>query len=257
MSTWAVGDVQGCFDTFERLLATIDWRPGRDQLWLVGDLVNRGAKSLEVLRWARAHDERVVAVLGNHDLHLLARAEGARKPSANDTLDAVLDAPDRKKLLKWLRRRPFLHRAHGHVLVHAGIPPMWGLRKAQRRAEQAAAFLRQEGAGPLLTPRGPAPAKLRDAVAGLTRMRLVNEAGEPVFDYTGPPDSAPPGQQPWYAHPRSLLLPDTVVFGHWAALGHHRFPKALALDSGAVWGRQLTAIRLEDGVSVKQPSAEG
>ncbi len=256
MSTWAIGDIQGCFASFEALLSAIDFRPKKDRVWLVGDLVNRGPKSAEVLRWCREHDSRVVAVLGNHDLHLLAHAEGVRKPASSDTLQSVLDAPDRKKLLKWLRRRPLLHRESDWVLVHAGIPPRWGLERAVARARKAEEFLLEQGAGPLVVTGGDGPQKLRETVARLTHTRLVNAQGDPVFDHKGPPETAPRWQVPWYAHKTMQGMKQRVVFGHWAALGLRRTKRILALDTGAVWGNYLTAVRLEDGVTVQQPAVE-
>src|SRR3989304_5042828 len=149
MATYAVGDVQGCFTTLERLLRRIEFDPGRDRLWLVGDLVNRGPSSLEVLRWAKSMSKSVTAVLGNHDLHLIARAEGLREPRKRDTFDDVLEAPDRDALLEWLIGRPLFHREGDFILVHAGLLPEWSLEEAESLAWEAQEALRSRRRYPL------------------------------------------------------------------------------------------------------------
>lgn len=247
MSTWAIGDVQGCFDSLQALLAHLGWRPGGDDLWFVGDLVNRGPKSLETLRWARKHD--VTAVLGNHDLHLLARAEGKRRAGKGDTLDPILQAKGREKLLGWLRGRPLLHETDDTVLVHAGIPPRWSLGKARRRARAAEERLRSDGAAAFFGDPPPAPERDVRTVAGLTRMRYVDGDGRPLFEFKGPPHLAPEGHHPWFEHAR----PDKrLVFGHWAALGLRVHEGLVGLDTGCVWGHHLTAVNLDTGEVVQQ-----
>ena len=250
-ATWAIGDVQGCLEPLLRLVARLELRPG-DRVWLVGDLVNRGPDSLGVLRWAMAQGDRVTAVLGNHDLHLLARAAGVRGPGKRDTLDEVLAAPDRTTLLTWLRHRPLLHRVNGRLLLHAGLHPHWSVVEATARAARAEAWLRGDRCGDLLTALQPgarpddALAEAVETVAWLTRVRTCTLAGELCKDYAGPPDSAPNGQLPWFDVPGRASAGTTVVCGHWAALGLHLGQDVIALDTGCVWGLRLTAVRLED-----------
>lgn len=265
MAIYAIGDVQGCFITLERLLRRIDYDPGRDRLWLVGDLVNRGPSSLEVLRWAKSMGRSVIVVLGNHDLHLIARAEGLREPRKRDTFDDVLEAPDRDALLEWLIGRPLLHREGDFVLVHAGLLPQWSLEEAEALAWEAQEALRSRRRYPLLesfeesgtSPRWgedlKEPQRLRLVVDAFTRMRTLTSSGELCLDFDGPPRQAPEGCQPWFElcsfPPRA-----TVLFGHWAALGLHLGRNAIGLDTGCAWGGSLTALRLEDRQVFQEPS---
>ena len=269
-ATYAVGDLHGCFDSLQALLEQLPLRRKRDRLWLTGDLVNRGPKSLETLRWARATSramgERFRAVLGNHDLHLLAAAHGVGKPRSGDTFDAILSAPDRDKLVRWLSRLPFLHREDGWLLVHAGLLPQWTPDKAEAQAERLARAFRGPWRNRLLARdfdgRGLTAAevkklhKRRRALAALTRLRTCTRDGEPCH-FTGPPSEAPRGCLPWFAVPGRRSAGANVVFGHWAALGFHRQEGALALDSGCAWGGALTAVRLEDGKVYQQKALEG
>ncbi|HUE39728.1 MAG TPA: symmetrical bis(5'-nucleosyl)-tetraphosphatase [Candidatus Binatia bacterium] len=248
MSTWAVGDVQGCDVTLERLLARIRFGTG-DRLLFVGDLVNRGARSLEVLRRVRALGDRAVVVLGNHDLHLLARAMGVAERKRRDTLEEVLTAPDAAELLGWLRARPLLHEEHDLVLVHAGLLPAWSVADAAAWARRLETELRGPGAAALLAGENPPT-----ALYALTRVRLVRD-GEMVLDYDGPPDQAPRGAVPWFAAPARRWQGARVVFGHWSALGLHVSPEAVGLDTGCVWGRTLTAWNAGDGSIVQEPQA--
>ncbi len=251
MTTWAIGDVQGCYDSLQGLLARLGWRPGGDDLWFVGDLVNRGPRSLDVLRWARKHD--IQAVLGNHDVHLLARAEGARPKGHADTLDDILKAKDRKSLLGWLRRRPLLLESHRDVLVHAGVPPRWSLPKTRRRARAVEKVLRKKGAAALVGNKPTAADREVHALAALTRLRFVDRKGRPTYEFKGPPDEGPAGQHPWF---EEGLPRKRVVFGHWAALGLRVQQGVLGLDTGCVWGNALTAVCLETGDVVQQRSLE-
>jgi len=258
MSTWAVGDIQGCFEPLQRLLRGIDYRAGRDRLILLGDLVNRGPQSLEVLRWARAQGPGVVAVLGNHDLHLLAVAQGLRSLSASDTLQPVLEAADCDELLQWLRRRPLLHREAGHTFVHAAIHPSWSLEMAQSQAEGLQRALGGQDAGELLMRyQRPPPAnahqglaaedELALALAVFTRLRCVTAAGEMSFDFSGTLEDLPADRVPWWRSGCDRGPGEVIVFGHWAAIGVHREEGLVALDSGCVWGRKLSAYCLDDG----------
>lgn len=269
MATYAIGDVHGCSRTLRALLAELPLDLGRDRLWLVGDLVNRGPDSLGVLRWARETAERMgerfVAVLGNHDLHLLALAAGVARPRSRDTLDELLEAPDREELLAWLRERPLLHRQDEAFLVHAGLLPEWSVEEAEVFAREAEATLRGTEGCALLAhyaagcgrgrpegaeARGPEPEPLERAgrtLAVLTLLRTVDRCGGPCFELTGPPEDAPPGFLPWFEAPDRRSAGSPAVFGHWAALGLRRAPGITALDSGCVWGGSLSAVRLDDG----------
>lgn len=258
MATWAIGDVQGCWDPLRRLIAAIDFDPRRDRLWFAGDLVNRGPASAEVLRFCLAHQDAVEAVLGNHDLHLLARAAGLASPGRRDTIDDVLTAPDRDALLHWLRGRPLLLREPGFVMVHAGLWPTWSLTEAEHAARQAEASLRGHDADALLRGlRGadrwradaPSPDQAIAAAAILTRIRCVGQDGG-MAGHSGLLEDAPANVTPWWQLRRAargrLADGETVICGHWAALGLRLGDDHWAIDTGCVWGRTLTAVCLED-----------
>lgn len=244
MATYAIGDVQGCDRTLGRLLTRVDFDPARDRLWFVGDLVNRGPDSLAVLRRLRALGDRAVAVLGNHDLHLLARADG-RRGRRLDTLEAVLAAPDAAELVAWLRARPLLHREGPHLMVHAGLHPSWSLRTAERHARALEARIR---AGDLCAG--------DEAISVFTRLRFVDAAGVPDYGHKCGPEEAPAGLRPWF-EVRPPAPDVTVVFGHWAALGLAIAPGIIGLDTGCVWGDRLTAVRLEDHAVFSEASELG
>ena len=252
MATYAIGDIQGCFRTFEALLARIAFDPDRDRVWLAGDLVNRGPRSAEVLRWCLDHEPAVTAVLGNHDVHLLLRAEGLRPKKARDSLEDVLQAADRRRLLAYLGRQPFLHREGPWVMVHAGLHPRWSVDDAVERAQALRGLMDGPERRALLA--ALAEAGRRDErftpavhdVAVFTRIRTVGADGAPRFGYAGPPEQAPAGHMPWFAWPGRASRDHAVIFGHWAALGLHLAPGVAGLDSGCVWGKALSALRLED-----------
>ncbi|HRD50764.1 MAG: symmetrical bis(5'-nucleosyl)-tetraphosphatase [Candidatus Competibacter sp.] len=259
MAVYAIGDIQGCYDPLRRLLDLLRFDPAADSLWLVGDLVNRGPHSVEVLRLLRGLDERVVAVLGNHDLTLLAVVAGQVKPKRKDTFHSILDAPDRDELLNWLRWRPLLHHdpALGFTMVHAGLPPQWDLALAQRCAAEVEAVLRGPKVQDFLARMfGSEPHRwksdlsgydrLRFIVNALTRMRFCTVDGTLSLAEKGPPGSQNKGLWPWFAAPERRSASLNIVFGHWASLGFYRAPGIYALDSGCVWGNRLTAIRLDD-----------
>jgi bis(5'-nucleosyl)-tetraphosphatase (symmetrical) len=255
MSIYAIGDVQGCAASLHRLLDELPLDLSRDRLWFVGDLVNRGRASLQVLRTVRALGAAATAVLGNHDLHLLARAAGVAEARRRDTVEDVLSAPDREELIPWLRSRPLLHREERFVLVHAGIPPRWTVEEAESRARAAEAVLRGPASARFLAAysrraaeppdRDEAGIRAADAYS-LTNLRAVDADGAPVHGFKGPPSEAPEGCVPWFRAPARRSAGATVVFGHWAALGLLVEPRILALDSGCVWGGRLTAVRLAD-----------
>jgi bis(5'-nucleosyl)-tetraphosphatase (symmetrical) len=267
MATYAIGDVHGCYATLRRLAARIGWGPS-DRLWFVGDLVNRGPASAEVLRWVSGLGDRAVAVLGNHDLHLLARSLGISEPRRRDTLENVLEAPDRDDLLAWLRQRPLVHREAGFLPVHAGLFPSWSPAKAERLGREVEEALRGAASPELLAAgRRKRPVRWRKdleglerlevALAGFTTLRTLDGDGRSVPDYSGTPEHAPRGCRPWFELEERRSREETVVFGHWAALGLRLAPGLAGLDTGCAWGKALTALRLEDGELFHEPAAEG
>ncbi len=257
MAIYAIGDVQGCYAELRELIATIGFDPLADRLWFVGDLVNRGPASLEVLRYVRSLGERAVTVLGNHDLHLIALALGTAKARADDTLQAVLEAPDRDELIAWLRGRPLLHAEAGHVLVHAGLLPQWPVAKAAQLAREVEATLQGRDYQHFFEHLyGSKPARWKDSLAGgdrlrvivnaMTRLRFCSAEGEMDFANKGESRNAPAGYLPWFEVPGRKSAGTPLVCGHWSALGLRLTPDVLALDSGCVWGGKLSAIRLAD-----------
>lgn len=263
MATYAIGDIHGCFKTLQKLLHKIRFDRRQDRLWLVGDLVNRGPRSLAVLRWAVEQGDRIVVVLGNHDLHLLARAAGAAAPKRRDSVEDVLGAPDRDDLVAWLRTRPLLHREGGFTLVHAGLFPEWTPQQAAELARETEAALRNGAAPGLLasidrksderwsdTLKG--GDRVRVALAGFARLRTVEPDGRMCSSFSGPPREAPEGCLPWFDVPERRSRDETVIFGHWAALGLWLQDGVAGLDTGCAWGRELTALRLEDGKLFQQ-----
>jgi bis(5'-nucleosyl)-tetraphosphatase (symmetrical) len=257
MPTYAIGDLQGCYDALRRLLDAVAFDNTQDRLWLVGDLVNRGAQSLAVLRFVSGLGSRAVTVLGNHDIHLLMVAAGMTPGKKIDTFADVLEAPDREELLDWLRRQPLLHVEAGYAMVHAGILPDWTLEQAAAVARDTERLLAGPGYLDFFAQLyGNAPDRWQDALAGFvrarfavnvfTRMRLIGANGELDFAHKAGLDRAPRGFVPWFDSPRRKPAEPTIVFGHWSALGLIDRNGVIGLDSGCVWGRQLTALRLED-----------
>lgn len=260
MATFVVGDIQGCFDAFRRLLDKISFSPEYDRLWLAGDLVNRGPDNLNTLRYVMNLGERGLTVLGNHDLHLLGVEAGARKPGKKDTLKDIFEAPDRDELLDWLRRQPLIHKEGPYVLSHAGIPHIWSSGEAASYAEEVSRRLVQTDYRDFLREMyGNVPARwnpdlqgnerLRVIVNYFTRMRFIAPDGTLDFEAKKGSDQAPAGMHPWFDYPRKDADCHTVfLFGHWAALeGRTGKPRFIALDTGCVWGGKLTALRLDDG----------
>jgi bis(5'-nucleosyl)-tetraphosphatase (symmetrical) len=270
VTTYAIGDVQGCYDTLRRLLDRVRFEPARDVLWFVGDLVNRGTGSLQVLRFVRSLDGGAVTVLGNHDLHLLAIARGHRPARRGDTLDRVLQAPDRDELLDWLRRRPLMHRDDrlGFVMTHAGVPHIWTLDVAAERAREVEQALTGDAYDDLLASMyGNKPARWRDQLTGverwrviinyLTRMRLIDAVGRLELRYSEGLDGIPKGFQPWFEFYRSRPSTHAMVFGHWAALnGECSVEGIYPLDTGCVWGNSLTALALRPLERISVTSVE-
>jgi len=258
MSTYAIGDIQGCHDSLCRLLDRCAFDPAADRLWLVGDLVNRGPKSLETLRLIRSLGDAALTVLGNHDLYLLMVSEGGAKfRGKGDTLQAVLDAPDADELLRWLRRQPLCHAEGGYCLVHAGLLPQWTAARARELAREVEAMLQGEGFRDfILNLWGSEPAAWSDELSGwprlrvivnaMTRMRFCTAEGVMELKAKGTLANTPPGYLPWFDAPDRRSADTVLVTGHWSALGLRIAPNLLALDSGCLWGGSLTAIRLED-----------
>ena len=255
MSTWAIGDLQGCHAALLQLLDKIGFNPAQDRVWLLGDLVNRGEDSLAVLRWARDHG--IGAVLGNHDLHLLAVASGHAPVREGDTLHGILAASDRDELLSWLRHRPLAVQEGEYLLVHAGLLPQWSSTQACALADEVAVVLR----GPdwlefLQHMYGNEPAQWRDDLVGIDRLRVITNAltrlrfcspeGVMEFRLKGEPNRPPEGYLPWFQVPGRKSSGSPVIFGHWSALGLHIESDTLALDTGCLWGGKLSALRLED-----------
>jgi bis(5'-nucleosyl)-tetraphosphatase (symmetrical) len=256
MTTYAIGDVQGCYAALAGLLDKLAFA-STDRLWLVGDLVNRGPQSLEVLRLVKGLGGRAVTVLGNHDLHLLALAEGASKSGRGDTLDAVLAAPDRTELLAWLRSRRLAYAEGEYLMVHAGLLPQWSAADVIARAREVEAALAAEPRAPFLRAMyGNFPAAWSDELSGaerlrvivnaMTRMRFCDSHGNIELGEKGGPERAPPGYYAWFEAPGRKTADLTVVCGHWSAMGYVQRPGVIALDSGCVWGGCLTAVNLED-----------
>jgi len=258
MATYAIGDIQGCYDSLMELLEVVGFEASRDRLWLVGDLVNRGSQSLAVLRYVAGLGPRAVTVLGNHDIHLLMVASGMTRKRGGDTFDDVLEAPDRDELLGWLRRQPLLHAEDRHVMVHAGVLPQWTLAEAIALARETEArlagpgyldfFAQLYGNDPVAwQPSLIGHARARFVVNAFTRMRLVDPAGNLDFSHKGSLERAPAGLVPWFDSPLRSRIEPQILFGHWSALGLVERRGVLGIDTGCVWGRQLTACRLEDG----------
>lgn len=257
MATYAIGDIQGCGDELKRLLEVCRFDPAQDKLWLVGDLVNRGPDSLGVLRLVRSLGEAAVTVLGNHDLSLLALAEGLGRSHPGDTVDGVLNAPDREDLLTWLRSRKLIHAESGYVLVHAGLLPQWSVQQAVRLVAEVEAILHGPDYRELFAHLyGNQPVQWDDGLSGYdrsrviinacTRLRVCTPDGAMEFKFKGEMQNIPSGYLPWFDAPNRASADTTVVCGHWSALGLLLRKDIIALDTGCLWGGALTAIRLED-----------
>lgn len=260
MAVYAIGDIQGCDDEFAHLLATLDFSPSRDTLWLVGDLVNRGPRSLEVLRRVKALGPAAITVLGNHDLHLLALALSPQEPlKAKDTLQQILGAPDRDELIEWLRHQPMLHHDAklGYTMVHAGLPPQWDLATAQACARELETVLRDKRRCRELFAHmyGDKPNHWSDDLRGtdrlrfitncLTRLRYCHADGRLELKFKGEVKDAPQDLMPWFKVPGRRSRDMRIICGHWSALGFHDADGVLAIDTGCVWGEKLCAVRLD------------
>jgi bis(5'-nucleosyl)-tetraphosphatase (symmetrical) len=265
VSRYAIGDIQGCCDELRALLDRIGFCADRDRLWLVGDLVNRGPQSLETLRFTRALGDNVIVVLGNHDLHLLAVACGCRTARRSDTLDEILQAPDRDGLLEWLASRPLAHCEAGDLLVHAGVVPQWTVEMTLELAREVEFALRDDPRHLFDHMYGDDPDhwsddlegtdRLRFAINVLTRMRVCTKEGRINLRLKGKPPAAGSHWMPWFDVDTRRTRSTRVVFGHWSALGLIVRDDVLGLDSGCVWGGTLTAIDLDGDRSGRSPIA--
>jgi bis(5'-nucleosyl)-tetraphosphatase (symmetrical) len=270
MARYVVGDIQGCYTQLQALLDSIGFSDN-DELWAVGDLVNRGAESLEVLRFFLQLGARAKVVLGNHDMHLLAVAYGDNAHlKSKDTLDKILRASDRDELLSWLRQRPLLHHDAGVTMIHAGLPPQWELADAQNYAAEFADMLQSKKAHEFLREHmyGNKPhrwskklkgwERLRFIVNCFTRLRYCTADGELALKKKYAPENYDDSDVPWFAHSKRRSKNDRIVFGHWSTLGFYQGYNVTALDTGCLWGGELTALRLEDGdiFRLKCPGAQ-
>lgn len=257
MTTYAIGDLQGCLDPLRRLLDKIHFDPVEDRLWFAGDLVNRGRESVACLRFVRELEDAAVMVLGNHDLHLLAMACGVRK-HASPELYEVLDTPGIDETLDWLRHQPLLHHdaALDYTVVHAGLPPQWSLAQARVLATEVETVLQAArfesffadmyGAKPDLWSQNlTGVERLRFIVNAFTRIRFVDAQGRLDFKHKGPPGSQPEGLMPWFEHPERASRNARIVIGHWSALGAWSGHNVFGIDGGCVWGKELLALKLE------------
>lgn len=258
MAIYCIGDIQGCDSALQRLLSTIDFSPSRDIVYLLGDLVNRGPDSAAVLRRCMAYEDAIRPLLGNHDLHLLAAAHGARKPSRQDTLRQVLEAPDSQSLLGWLRKQPLV-RTHQHadqqlLMVHAGVLPSWSPEEVLTLAQEVQTMLQGPDLGGFLhkmygnlpnewSPELQGIERLRVIINALTRLRFCSPEGVMDFESTESAAAAPAGLLPWFDAPGRRTAHTVMAFGHWSTLGWLNRPHLLGLDTGCVWGGCLSAVR--------------
>lgn len=256
MATYAIGDIQGCYYAFQALLARIAFNPKHDALWLVGDLINRGSGSLEVLRWCYQHQQNLSIVLGNHDLHALAVAHGIKPEHRGDTLKALLDAPDSDALMRWLRHQPLMIANNGYAMVHAGLLPHWQVSDALACAREVEAALQGTQYQDFLHGMyGNTPnlwqddlvgiARLRAITNAMTRMRICTPEGALDFDFKGELQDIPRGYLPWFDVPTRRSVDAQIICGHWSALGLQQRANIHALDTGCLWGGKLTAMCLE------------
>ena len=267
MTDYVVGDIQGCLDPLLRLLDRVNFEPATDRLLAVGDLVNRGPKSLETLRFCKGLGNSFSSVLGNHDLHLLAISHKVRPASSKDTLNSIFNASDSHELLEWLQQLPLLISLGDYTLVHAGIPPNWSIQTAANMAREVEAILQSERAADYFhSMYGNQPDSWSDELEGperwrvitnyLTRMRFCTRSGQLELKSKIPPDQQPADQQeksqaeflPWYSHSSRLARENKIIFGHWAALegkycGENLFP----MDTGYIWGGAMRLMNLETG----------
>lgn len=265
MATWIVGDVHGYFGALKRLLKAIDYTPS-DQIIFVGDLVNGGGKSRKVVRWCADHN--AIVTLGNHDLHMLAVWSGARERRRRDDFHDLLDAPDAPELIDWLGGCPLTYRLpeFNACVVHAGLPPTWTVDDAERIGAEVEHALDDFDARPFFADMyGDTPRKWKEeregagryryAINALTRMRVLDEKQRLDLQYSGSYDGIPRKSCAWFDAPERAHEDTTIIFGHWSALGANKWPcNVISLDAGVRWGRELAALRMEDGAIVRVPA---
>ncbi len=255
MSIYAIGDVQGCYDELLRLLDAINFDEQKDQLWFCGDLVNRGPKSLETLRFIKNLGDKAITVLGNHDLHLMAVAYSNKKTKPKDSLNPILAAADRDELLNWLRHRPLFYYNQNFCLLHAGLPPQWKFKQAKKLAKKAEKKIQGNDYKNLFKNMyGNKPDIWSDDLTGMdeirfiincfTRMRYCDASGRLDFTQNGPIGSQPKNLMPWFDVPGRKSADLKIIFGHWSTLGFYQKNNCICLDTGCLWGGQLTALKL-------------
>ena len=274
MSTYVIGDIQGCYRELLDLLDEINFDATNDELWFIGDLINRGPESLKVLRFVKQLNENTIVTLGNHDLHLIAVANKRQNKKNKDTLDEILAAPDREELMTWLRQQSLIHIDHdkGFTMVHAGLVPQWDLQQTTEVAQEAEAILKSDAFHDFLDVMyGNQPDQWSDDLEGhdrirfiincLTRLRYCSKSGRMDFKCKGAPGSEPKGIHPWFCIKNRKLKKEKILFGHWSTVSlgdiddfgiYNVYP----LDTGCVWGGTLTAIRLEDETWYSVPSQQ-
>lgn len=259
MTIYAIGDIQGCFSELKQLLKKIDFSHHKDQLWFTGDLVNRGPDSLATLRFVKALGENAITVLGNHDLHMLAVLYGFEKQRPKDTFDEIIHAPDKNELIQWIIHQPLMHidESVNAVLVHAGIYPGWSIPKAAELAREVETVLQSEKLTEFLQNMyGNKPKNWKDSLQGwerlrfitncFTRMRYCHEDLALDLKYNGKPGKQPAHLQPWLNFLNEEQKQHRILFGHWSTLGQSKIENVFALDSGCLWGGELTALALEE-----------
>ncbi len=257
MNTYAIGDVQGCFTSFLNLLDRVAFNPQQDRLWLVGDLINRGPDSLKMLRWVKAHQNSIITVLGNHDLHAIAVYEGFVAKHRFDTLDELLVAPDRQELFDWLRNQKLAHAQEYNLMVHAGVLPQWDAAQTLALASEVETALRASNYREFLANMyGDLPNAWHDDLQGMDRLRVITNAltrlrictpqGQMQFKFKGEVQDIPRGYMPWFEVENRRSQDSHIIFGHWSALGLVLRDNLTALDTGCLWGNTLTALRLAD-----------
>ncbi len=257
MAIYAIGDLQGCYDDFRRLLDQCHFNPDQDRLWLAGDLISRGPKSLPTLRYVVSLGDSVISVLGNHDLHMLAVDAGLKNTRDPDLIN-ILEAHDRTELMHWLRHRPLIHHdaSLAYTLVHAGIYPAWSLEQAQTYAAELHTVLRSDHYQDFFEHMyGDQPDRWSEDLQGwerlrficnsFSRMRFCSHSGQLYLEAKGPPGSQPQGFHPWYAVKDRKTQDQRIIFGHWSTLGRQSVDKVYALDTGCIWGGELTALRID------------
>lgn len=258
MATYAIGDIQGCFEAFQALLKKIAFDPAKDQLWLTGDIINRGPQSLETLRYVISLGNSAKVILGNHDCHALAVYNGHKRAHKLDTYQTIIDAPDAGELFDWIRTRPFFYedKKLGFSMLHAGVPPQWTLDETRQYARELEAALQGDDYNQFLTAMyGNKPDqwdnalhgndRLRFIINSFTRTRYCDQYGKMDFSEKLAPGSQPSHLMPWFEVPNRQTADTNILFGHWSTLGIHQKNNTYCLDSGCLWGGQLTAMRLE------------